>query len=83
MLSHIYQGDGDQAAVSAGRRVYSTTTSGGISGRDLPQITSYFAGLEILDPGIVPVRAWRPEGRKDGPVDLTRPGILGAVARMD
>ncbi|WP_084259278.1 SAM-dependent methyltransferase [Microtetraspora malaysiensis] len=82
VLSHIYQGDGDQAAVSAGQRVYSTATSGGISGRDLPQITSYFAGLEILDPGIVPVQAWRPEGPKDVPADLTRPGILGAVARM-
>ncbi|WP_214416527.1 hypothetical protein [Sphaerisporangium fuscum] len=52
MLSHIYQGDGDQAAADAGRRVYSATTSGGIAGRPLPQIASYFAGMTLLDPGV-------------------------------
>ncbi|MEV0973896.1 SAM-dependent methyltransferase [Microtetraspora glauca] len=81
VLSHVYRGDGDQTAVSAGQRVYSTTTSGGIAGRDLPQITSYFTGLTLLDPGIVQVQAWRPPG--DVPVDLARAGILGAVGRMD
>ncbi|MEW9533159.1 SAM-dependent methyltransferase [Microbispora sp. NPDC049125] len=83
VLSHIYQGDGDEAVTRAGRRLYSTTTSGGIASRNLPQIASYFEGMSLLEPGIVPVQAWRPETPWDVPVDLERPGILGVVGRMD
>ncbi|WP_433497000.1 SAM-dependent methyltransferase [Sphaerimonospora sp. CA-214678] len=82
VLSHIYQGEteiGD--TVAEGKKVYSATSSGGITGRTLPQITSFFDGLEILDPGVVPVQAWRPDAPWDTEVDLSRPGILGAVAR--
>ncbi len=81
VLSHLYLGDIDPEVLEAGRRVYSTTSSGGVYGRDLAQITAFFDGLELLDPGIVPVQAWRPEVPWDVPVDLSRPGILGAVAR--
>lgn len=63
--------------------MYSATSSGGIAGRTLPQITSFFDGLEILEPGVVPVQAWRPDPPWETEVDLSRPGILGAVARKN
>jgi hypothetical protein len=47
--------------------------------RDLAQVGSWFAGLELVDPGIVEVDHWRP-----GPGDPECPGgvpLLGAVAR--
>lgn len=47
--------------------------------RDLGEVTSWFAGLEVVDPGIVEVHRWRP-----APGDPEYPGgvpLLGAVAR--
>ena len=36
------------------------------------QIVSYFAGLELLEPGVVPIHQWRPE-----------PGLVGVPAAVD
>ncbi|MEW9532172.1 SAM-dependent methyltransferase [Microbispora sp. NPDC049125] len=83
VVSHIYQGDGDEETATAGKRLYSTTTSGGLTSRSVPQIASYFEGMTVLEPGIVPVQAWRPDVPWDVPVDLTGPGVLGAVGRKD
>ncbi len=47
--------------------------------RDRAEVASWLAGLELVDPGIVPVDQWRP-----GPGDPPYPGglpLLGAVAR--
>jgi trans-aconitate methyltransferase len=47
--------------------------------RDRDQVTRWFAGLELVDPGIVEVHQWRP-----APGDPDYPGgmpLLGAVAR--
>jgi S-adenosyl methyltransferase len=33
--------------------------------RSLMQITEFFDGLDLVDPGIVPVRLWRPESGDD------------------
>lgn len=47
--------------------------------RDRGQVGAWFAGLELIDPGIVEVNEWRP-----GPDDRAVPGglpLLGAVAR--
>ncbi|WP_235557903.1 SAM-dependent methyltransferase [Sphaerimonospora mesophila] len=79
VLTHAYQGTRDEAAVSCGKQVYSGTSAGGVATRDLSHLESYFAGLDLLKPGIVPVQAWRPEVPWDVPVDFTGFGILGAV----
>ena len=37
----------------------------------LPEFTSYFDGLELLEPGVVPSTRWRPENSKVGTVPRT------------
>ena len=81
VLSHIYKGDVEEEVVEASKQVYSATSSGGLAGRSLTRISSYFDGLEMLEPGLVPVQAWRPDVPWDVPVQPGRSGILGAVGR--
>ncbi|GAB3137831.1 SAM-dependent methyltransferase [Microbispora hainanensis] len=81
VLSHIYRGDIREEVVEASKQVYSATSSGGLAGRSLAQITSYFDGLKILEPGVVPVQAWRPDVPWAVPADPGNSGILGAVGR--
>ena len=43
------------------------------------QIARYFDGLDLVDPGLVPIQQWRPDNRQfDPPKNLTN---LGGVAR--
>ncbi|GIH51516.1 S-adenosyl methyltransferase [Microbispora rosea] len=81
VLSHIYKGDIQEEVVEASKQVYSATSSGGLAGRSLARIASFFDGLEILEPGLVPVQAWRPDVPWEVPADPGDSGILGAVAR--
>jgi transcriptional regulator with XRE-family HTH domain len=47
--------------------------------RSRDQIARYFDGLELVDPGVVPIQQWRPDNSPfDPPKDLTN---LGGVAR--
>lgn len=88
-LSHFYSPDAGQATVRAGGRIYAASSSGSLTSRTYRQIEGYFTGLDLLDPGLVPVHAWRPHDHdsryfKDADaaaIDLARPGLLGAVAR--
>ncbi|GGO00862.1 hypothetical protein GCM10010116_01410 [Microbispora rosea subsp. aerata] len=81
VLSHIFRGDVKEEIVEASKKVYSATRSGGLTGRTLEQIASFFDGLEIVEPGIVPVQAWRPDVPWEVPTDPGDSGILGAVGR--
>jgi hypothetical protein len=45
--------------------------------RAVDQLSQLFDGLELLEPGLVPLNHWRP----DGPVQGTDPDAYGAVAR--
>ncbi|MBF8185239.1 SAM-dependent methyltransferase [Nonomuraea sp. K274] len=44
--------------------------------RSLEQFTEQFAGLELVEPGVVPIARWRPGTDTDEPIDA-----YGAVAR--
>ncbi|MCK8678034.1 MULTISPECIES: SAM-dependent methyltransferase [Streptomyces] len=48
--------------------------------RDLPTATSFFDGLELVEPGVVQVHKWRPGPEQDG-VDDRAIAMYGAVAR--
>lgn len=48
--------------------------------RDLPAATSFFDGLELQEPGVAQVHAWRPGPEQDG-VDGGDIAMYGAVAR--
>ncbi|MGI5169129.1 SAM-dependent methyltransferase [Spirillospora sp. CA-253888] len=78
VVSHGHAGRIDKDAEARVRGAYRTTAPGDIVPRSPEQIASYFEGMEILAPGVVPVEAWRPE---DGAVeaDPSKAGILGAV----
>jgi SAM-dependent methyltransferase len=81
VLSHLYTGDASEEANREGKQVYSATSSGGVAGRGYADIVSYFDGLELLGPGVVPVADWTPEASPDGSYDLVRGGILAGVGR--
>jgi hypothetical protein len=50
--------------------------------RDKAEVAAMLVGLELVEPGIVPVTEWRPElSDSDDPVDLPAPILLAAVAR--
>lgn len=50
----------DPRAVAAGTAVYASTANL-IMGRICKEILGFFGGLEILEPGLVPVTQWRPD----------------------
>ncbi|MBE1562622.1 SAM-dependent methyltransferase [Nonomuraea africana] len=77
VVSHIYAGDHTEETVREGAAVYSRTATGSLTGRDPPRIARYFEGMELLEPGIAPVDAWRPAEPVEP--ELVKPGILGAV----
>jgi O-methyltransferase involved in polyketide biosynthesis len=77
VLSHGYD-DQDQQAGATTTTVYASTASP-VTRRTRTEILTFFDGLEVLEPGLVPVQQWRP-----GEPDPPGPGkawILGGVAR--
>lgn len=74
VISHVTSGDLSEEQVRQGRGVYGTTTAGGIFPRTLAQIHDLFDGLEMLEPGLVPVYDWRPEAG-----DVVIPPGAGAI----
>ncbi len=77
VLSHI-SGDPDPAAAAAAMRVYATTANPN-QVRSGAEILGLLDGLEMVEPGLVPVQDWRPAG--PGEPDPARGWMLGAVAR--
>ncbi|MFE3448925.1 SAM-dependent methyltransferase [Nonomuraea sp. NPDC059194] len=80
-VSHSYAGDLTSETISTGRTVYRAATAGSLTPRTTEQISAYFDGLDVLEPGVVPIDAWRPEWPDVEP-DFTKPGLLGGVARI-
>ncbi|MEV0344806.1 SAM-dependent methyltransferase [Nonomuraea sp. NPDC050680] len=83
IISHAYVERGQS---TPGRRVetenvYRRTTSGGLHWRDRDMVRTYFDGLELLEPGVVPVQDWRNDDPFIVP-GLEKGGILGGVGRV-
>jgi hypothetical protein len=76
-LSHV-TGDPEPQAAAAGAAVY-VGTSNPVTLRTRHQIVTLLAGLEILEPGLVPVPQWRPD--EPGPAVAGKAWMLGGVAR--
>jgi hypothetical protein len=47
--------------------------------RSKGQVEALFNGWELVDPGVVQVPLWRPEGRKPRPAELSRAWVYGGV----
>jgi hypothetical protein len=67
------------AAAALERVLMKSLGSGRMRGRD--EITSYFDGLELVDPGIVFLPEWRPDRPVAYPLDLGGQLILGGMAK--
>ncbi|MEU6714505.1 SAM-dependent methyltransferase [Nonomuraea sp. NPDC046802] len=62
--------------------MYKDTKTAALIARSHAQITAYFDGMTLLGPGLVPVKAWRPEPDRPPDIDLTIPGLLGALGTL-
>jgi trans-aconitate methyltransferase len=65
-------------------KVYAETASGGVTPRPRPQVERFFDGLEMIDPGVVDISAWRPAARPAVPAaddHSSRTLFYGGVAR--
>nr|WP_062340875.1 SAM-dependent methyltransferase [Herbidospora sakaeratensis] len=82
VLAHGFPGEMSDEKLESVREVYAKTAPGGVTGRSRAQIASYFEGMEVVEPGIVPSEAWRPDVPWDVPVDFTKHSVLGVVARV-
>jgi hypothetical protein len=66
---------------AAAAAVAASAEQGGISHtmRGQPEVAAFFDGLDLVDPGVVPILAWRPEGAP--PDDPRAVYFYGAVGR--
>jgi hypothetical protein len=61
-------GDFDPEAM-AGVRAVAEQAGMTMLPRSHDEVTQFFDGLELVDPGVVPVLTWRPDAQDTGPVD--------------
>jgi hypothetical protein len=60
--------------------VYNKATSR-VTLRSHAEIAAFFGGWDLVDPGLVQVPLWRPDGPPPRPKDLEKMWIYGGVAR--
>ncbi|WP_062347050.1 SAM-dependent methyltransferase [Herbidospora yilanensis] len=82
VLTHAFAGEIGDDKLESVQEIYAKTAPGGLTARTRAQIASYFEGMEVVEPGIVPSEAWRPDVPWDVPVDFTKHSVLGVVARV-
>jgi SAM-dependent methyltransferase len=61
-------------------KVYDKATAT-LNTRRYAEVLTFFDGFELLDPGLVQVSAWRPDGEGLSPEETRRVGFYGGVAR--
>jgi O-methyltransferase involved in polyketide biosynthesis len=81
-ISHFCAAQTSEELVQEARNVYARTGPPGITLRSREEIVGLFDGLDMLDPGIVPINAWRPEWEEHPKVDFSKPAWLGGVGRV-
>jgi hypothetical protein len=50
--------------------------------RSLPQVSAFFDGFNLVEPGLVQAPLWRPAGRRPRPKALAKIGIYAGVGRL-
>jgi hypothetical protein len=80
-LSHGTADFHDDAPVSEATAVYDRATAPLVL-RSHAQISGFFKGFDVVDPGVVQVPLWRPDGKPLRPRDLAKIGIYGGVGRL-
>lgn len=77
-ITHGHAGKVSKDIEDQVRDAYSATAAGDIIPRSREQLLAYFEGMDVLEPGVVPVEAWRPE-KANVPIDLAKPGFFAVV----
>ncbi|MCW2930977.1 MAG: hypothetical protein JWM19_1939 [Actinomycetia bacterium] len=80
VLSHT-TGDFRPDAAQSAASVYDGATST-VTLRGKAEVEALFDGWELVEPGVVQVPLWRPEGRKPRPRELGRAWVYGGVGRL-
>lgn len=85
--SRVHHGQGRCAAAdfrpAAARQaaaVYDRATSPVVL-RNRAQVTEFFDGWDLVEPGLVQVPLWRPDAKPPRPRELDRIWVYGGVAR--
>ncbi|MEN3541026.1 SAM-dependent methyltransferase [Microbispora sp. ZYX-F-249] len=79
VVSHGSLGELSEDQEEEGRKVFSRTSVPGTTSRSHDQILAFFDGLDLVEPGVVPLHEWRPD--TDYPcVREGKAGALGGVA---
>lgn len=80
VASHVTTDGKSPEAVAQIESVYATTPTP-IYFRDRAEIARFFAGFDLVDPGLVTIDAWRPDPRDPAP-EPTR-WLYGGVGRKN
>jgi len=75
VISHVSAGDLDERTLEKGRRIYTQSQAGVAVPRSREDIARFFDGFELVEPGLVRIREWRP--RKDEVIMPGLPGVGG------
>jgi hypothetical protein len=78
--SFLVQCDGDDTSAEYNAAIERYRNSGGVpyNVRTRAQVAAYYEGLELVEPGVVPIPHWRPEpGPFRGPSDVAEVGGIG------
>ncbi len=70
-----------QTAATQAAAVYDQATAPLVL-RSHAQVTAFFDGFELVDPGVVQVPLWQPDGKPPRPRDLAKIGIYGGAGRI-
>ncbi|GAA3620503.1 SAM-dependent methyltransferase [Nonomuraea rosea] len=83
IISHAYveKGQSTRERKDGTEDIYRRTTSGVLHLRDADMVRTYFDGLELLEPGLVPVQNWRNDDPFIVP-GMEKGGLLGGVGRV-
>jgi hypothetical protein len=69
--------EGQDEATTQAQDDYADTGATAYRNRPVAELESLYAGLDLVEPGFVPIIRWRP----DGPVDEAAGELYGAVGR--
>jgi hypothetical protein len=78
VISHATSDSLPPGQVAEGTRIYNRAS--GVTLRTRPQIERFLEGLGLVEPGLVLVSHWRPDGRL--PTSADTPAMFGAVGQL-
>jgi hypothetical protein len=82
VLSHATQDFHPPGTASRAAAAYQNATAPLVL-RAFEQVSAFFAGFGLIEPGLVQAPLWRPDGKPPRPKDLAKIGIYAGVGRRN